>query len=223
MSVDGIVYLSESGTHKVTTTNIFSDMCRLLPENKAKELDDLYKNPKVSTEAKMMPLLEAFPGARVILLLDSIENFIDPQTRKIKDTELDETLCAILNMPQHAVKVIVTTRIAPEELALMHPERQKPLDLDKGLESPYAENILREMDADGKVGLKNAPDKLLSQARERTQGNPRALEALFATFRLTAILHLQRSLLILRRSCQIMWSMCSWAKHSAVLIIPHKT
>jgi hypothetical protein len=30
------------------------------------------------------------------------------------------------------------------------------------------------------VGLKNAPDKLLSQARERTQGNPRALEALFA-------------------------------------------
>lgn len=36
------------------------------------------------------------------------------------------------------------------------------------------------MDADGKVGLKNAPDNLLSQARERTQGNPRALEHLFA-------------------------------------------
>jgi tetratricopeptide (TPR) repeat protein len=52
--------------------------------------------------------------------------------------------------------------------------------LDKGLEFPYAENILREMDVNGKLGLKNAPDRLLNEARERTQGNPRALEALFA-------------------------------------------
>jgi len=180
MSADGIVYLSAYGTHKVTVPNIFSDLCRLLPENKAKELDDIYKNPKASTEAKMMPLLEAFPTGRMILLLDNFESSIDAQTRKIKDAELDEALRAILNMPQHAVKVIVTTRIAPKDLALVHPERQKPLDLDKGLESPYAENILREMDADEKVGLKNAPDKLLIQAQERTQGNPRALEALFA-------------------------------------------
>jgi tetratricopeptide (TPR) repeat protein len=180
ISADGIVYLSESGSYKVNVPNIFADMCRLLPESKAKELDEIYKNPKISTEAKMMPLLEAFLHRCVILLLDNFENYIDPQTRKIKDTELDEAMRAILNMPQHAVKVIVTTRIAPKDLALVHPERQKPLDLDKGLESPYAENILREMDADGKVGLKNAPDRLLSQARERTQGNPRALEALFA-------------------------------------------
>ncbi len=177
---DGIVYLSDSGSHKVTVPNIFSDMCRLLPEAKAKELDDIYRNPKASIEAKMMPLLEAFPAGCVILLLDNFESSVDVQTRKIKDAELDEALRAILNMSQHAVKVIMTTRIAPKDLALVHPERQKPLDLDKGLESPYAENILREMDADGKVGLKNAPDKLLSQARERTQGNPRALEALFA-------------------------------------------
>ena len=36
------------------------------------------------------------------------------------------------------------------------------------------------MDADGKLGLKSAPDALLSLARERTRGFPRALEALFA-------------------------------------------
>ncbi len=180
MGVDGIVYLSEYGTHKVTVPNIFADMCRLLPDNKAKELDDIYKNPKASTEAKMIPLLEAFPSGRVILLLDNFENSIDLQTRNIKDTELDEALRAMLNLPQHAVKVIVTTRIAPKDLAFVHPERQMPLDLNKGLESPYAENILREMDEDGKFRLKNAPVKLLSEARDRTQGNPRALEHLFA-------------------------------------------
>jgi len=36
------------------------------------------------------------------------------------------------------------------------------------------------MDADGKAGLRNAPEPLLTQARERTRGNPRALEHLFA-------------------------------------------
>jgi len=36
------------------------------------------------------------------------------------------------------------------------------------------------MDADGRLGLKNANDDLLNRARERTRGYPRALEALFA-------------------------------------------
>ncbi len=35
------------------------------------------------------------------------------------------------------------------------------------------------MDADGKVGLRDAPEALLTQARERTRGYPRALEHLF--------------------------------------------
>ena len=47
------------------------------------------------------------------------------------------------------------------------------LVLDGGLESPYAENILREMDADGKLGLKSAPAERLALARERTRGFPR--------------------------------------------------
>ena len=52
--------------------------------------------------------------------------------------------------------------------------------MDEGLPSPYAENILREMDLDGKVGLRSAPRTLLDEARQRTRGYPRALEALFA-------------------------------------------
>ena len=61
----------------------------------------------------------------------------------------------------------------------MEPGRQRRLDLDTGLEHPYAENVLRAMDADGKVGLKHAPAALLAKARERTLGYPRALEHLF--------------------------------------------
>jgi tetratricopeptide (TPR) repeat protein len=180
LSVDGIVYLSASGSRRVTAPNLFADLTKLLPDGDAQRLDALYKDPRITTEAKMCALLEAFPNGRVLSLLDNFEDVLDPATQNIRDAELDEALRALLMLPHHAVKVILTTRIAPRDLALVQPGRQTRLELDQGLESPYAENILREMDADGKVGLKFAPGDLLAEARERTLGYPRALEALFA-------------------------------------------
>ena len=180
MSIDGIIYLSETGTRKVTVPNLYADLSSLLPDDIAKRLDEVYRDPKTSTELKIQALMEAFPSGQVLMLLDNFENLIDPRTYNLTNTEMDEALKAIINLPPHGVKVIITTRVAPRDMALIHPQRQFRLDLEKGLESPYAENILREMDADGTVGLKDAPDELLNEARERTLGNPRALEALFA-------------------------------------------
>jgi tetratricopeptide (TPR) repeat protein len=116
----------------------------------------------------------------VILLLDNFETLIDPESLSLRDSELSDALNALLGGQHHAVKVVITTRIAPRDLAISEPGRQHHLSLDEGLESPYAENVLREMDADGRVGLKSAPDALLNKAREKTRGYPRALEALYA-------------------------------------------
>jgi tetratricopeptide (TPR) repeat protein len=180
MSIDGIIYLSETGTRKVTVPNLYADLCSLLPDDIAKRLEEVYRDPKTSTELKMQALMEAFPSGQVLLLLDNFENLIDPRTHNLTNTEMNKAFKAILDLPPHGVKVIITTRVAPRDMALIHPQRQFRLDMEKGLESPYAENILREMDADGTVGLKDAPDELLNEARERTLGNPQALEALFA-------------------------------------------
>jgi tetratricopeptide (TPR) repeat protein len=180
MSVDGIVYLSATGSRRVNFPNIFADLCKLLPDEVAQRLDALHKNPQAPTEAKMRMLLEAFPAGRTVLLLDNFEDLVDPETRKLRDSELDDALRALLNAPHHAVKAIVTTRLTPRDLLLTQPSRQRRRDIDEGLESPYAENILREMDADGKLGLKTGSDAILNEARERTRGYPRALEALFA-------------------------------------------
>ena len=62
----------------------------------------------------------------------------------------------------------------------MQPGAQTRLELDAGLESPHAEDILRAMDTDAKLGLRDAGADLLAKARVRTRGYPRALEALFA-------------------------------------------
>jgi tetratricopeptide (TPR) repeat protein len=180
LAVDGIVYLSATGSRRLNVPNLFADLCKLLPDDTAKALDTFYKNPQATTEAKMRALLEAFPNGRTVVLLDNFEDQLDATTRNINDAELDEALRALLDLPQHGVKVIVTTRVAPYDLALLQAARQRHLHLEEGLESPYAEKLLREMDTDGKFGLKTAPEDLLREARERTRGFPRALEALFA-------------------------------------------
>ena len=180
LSIDGIVYLGESGVHKVNFPHLFADLCRLLPDDTAKELDAVYKEARTGTGDKMRALLTAFPRGRVVVLLDNFESKLDPETRDMADAELDEALQALLDFQHHGVKVIITTRIAPRNLALAQPGRQYSLNLDQGLESPYAENILREMDKDGKLGLAEAPAGLLDLARRRTLGFPRALEALVA-------------------------------------------
>jgi len=181
MKADGIVYLSETGSHRVNFANVFADLSKLLPpsEETAERLEGIYKNPQTSTGDKMRALLDGFPSGRVILLLDNFESLFDPESQNPRDSELSEALNALLGGPHHAVKAIITTRIAPHDLAISEPGRQRHLRLDEGLESPYAENVLREIDADGRVGLKTASDAVLNKAREKTRGFPKALVAIY--------------------------------------------
>jgi tetratricopeptide (TPR) repeat protein len=178
--VEGIVYLSPVGAHPVSFPNLFEDVCRLLPDADAERLRQLYRDPQQSTRTLMLALLEAFPDGRSVVLLDNVEDIIDAGTGAITDSALEEALHALLSAPEHGVRVVITTRVAPRELLLTQPATQRRLNLDEGLASPYAENILRAMDPDGSLGLRDAPEVLLTRARERTRGYPRALEALAA-------------------------------------------
>jgi hypothetical protein len=180
LSVDGIVYLSPKGLRQVTLPHLYADLCKLLPPKPGEFLDAVYRNPQATAGAKMQAVLEAMPHGRTVVLLDNFEEVVDSETGKLYDRELEEALRALLELPAHGVKVIITTRVAPRALLLTQPGRQSLLTLDEGLESPYAENILRAMDADRKLGLRDAPQALLATARWRTRGYPRALEALYA-------------------------------------------
>ncbi len=180
MKVKGIIYLSGNGNHRATFTNIFNDLCKLLPDNLAQELDSVYRNVMASTESKMHALLEKFRDGRVVLFLDNFEPLVNAETQKVIDTELEEALRTLICGPHHTVNVLITTRIAPRELNLCEPGRQRIISLDEGLETPYAENILREMDGDGLLGLKDASAEELKLVQIKTRGFPRALEAFFA-------------------------------------------
>jgi len=184
LPVDGIVYLSTgAGPYRVSGPTLFAGLSKLLPADAATAFDAIYRDARTSTADKMRALLGHFANGRVIVLLDNFEDVVAPESRTLTDADVDEALRALLAAPSHAVKVLITTRARPGDLVLECPERQRVYDLDTGLESPYAENILRAMDDDGALGLKDAPDATLSEARELTRGFPRALEALVAILR----------------------------------------
>lgn len=180
LDVDGIVYLSPAGAHPVSWANLFADLCRVLPEETAERLLERYRDPLETPSRLMLSLLEAVGGDRVLVLLDNFEDLLDRETSEIDDPALREALYTVLTAPVHGVKLIVTSREVPRPLLLTEPARQRRIDLARGLESPYAEDVLRAMDADGSLGVRDAPDALLALARERTRGFPRALEALVA-------------------------------------------
>jgi tetratricopeptide (TPR) repeat protein len=88
----------------------------------------------------------------------------------------------MLEAPPHGLKFILTTRVAPQALLRVQPGLQDSLELDQGLKSPYAENVLKAMDTSGTLGF-NAPDAPLAEIREATRGFPRALEAVVGILR----------------------------------------
>ena len=181
ITVGGIVYLSSNGTHQVEYPTLVADLLRLLPADAAQRLQRLYQDPQHAPREMMLALLEAFPaGEPVVVLLDNLESVMDAERETLTEQALHQALSAVLCAPAHAVTVIATTRVMPAALVKVEPAAQRQLRLDKGLGSPDAETVLRELDDDGHLGLRGAPDELLDGLRRHTRGFPRALEAVKA-------------------------------------------
>ncbi len=179
LQVNGIIYLRETGGHEISFSTLYNNLTQLLPSQKAAEADAILKTAKQSTESKMYNLLNLFDEGHYVILLDNFDELVDVETQSIRNVDLDIALHTLLTHPSHSIKIIITTRNAPHNLNVFQPGRQQIKHLDQGLPSPYAENLLRELDSNGDLGLKSAPIDLLNQAREITLGYPRALEALF--------------------------------------------
>ena len=181
VTVGGIVYLSRNGVHKVEYPTLVADLLRLLPAEEAGRLERLYQNPQHRPAEMMLALLEAFPaGEPVVVLLDNLESVMDTERETLAEPALHEALSAVLTGPAHAITMIATTRVTPTALLGVEPARQRQLRLTEGLGAPDARIVLRELDDDGRLGLRDAPDDLLDGLCRHTRGNPRALEAVKA-------------------------------------------
>jgi hypothetical protein len=129
---------------------------------------------------KVRALVNSFTGDPTVLLLDNFEDTVSSDSRSIRDTELATCLQSIVGAGFHSLKVIITTRITPVDFAEVPPAQHVVISLDEGLESPFAERVLKELDSDGHVGLRDASDATLARVKACTRGFPRALEAFYS-------------------------------------------
>ena len=181
ISVAGIVYLSSNGVHKVEYPTLVADLLRLLPAQETQRLQRIYQDPHHTPAEMMLAVLEAFPaGEPVVVLLDNLESVMDAERETLTEQALHQALSAVLTAPAHAVTVIATTRVIPAALLKSSRAAQRQLRLEEGLGSPDAQTVLRELDDDGRLGLRDASDELLDDLRQLTRGFPRALEAVKA-------------------------------------------
>ncbi len=180
LTVDGIVYLSAARSfHRTNVPDLYAGLTQLLPDETVKQLESVYKNPQSTTRATMEALVQAFPRGRTVVLLDNFEDMLAVETGAIKDAELDEALRALLELPPHGLKIIITTRVAPGELSAGATGPAAAPRPRRGTGVPVCRKHPQGHGRDGKVGLQDAPEALLAKARERTLGYPRALELLF--------------------------------------------
>jgi tetratricopeptide (TPR) repeat protein len=181
--IDGVVYMTTKGTRRLNAANLFADLARLLPETRREAQERVLRNPLASISSKFDALLAEFTTRRVVVLLDNFEDVLDAKTRKVTDDDLRGAILAMLDAPPHAIKIIITSRVMAADVSVVQPGLQEWIFLDDGLESPYAENVLRGMDEDGTLGLRDADANLLKAVQVRTRGFPRALEAIVGILR----------------------------------------
>jgi tetratricopeptide (TPR) repeat protein len=177
----GAVYLDGKRAGLLNFPSLFEQLTKPLPDPTRQRLQAVFADEHGSVGDKMRSLLAELIADPIVVLLDNFEDAIDFTCREIRDAELAEALQTIVQEEQHGLKLIMTTRVAPTDLMLIEPGRCVRLDLDAGLESPYAEQVLLDMDVGGKLGLRALDPAVLHRAVGRACGYPRALEALFMT------------------------------------------
>jgi tetratricopeptide (TPR) repeat protein len=126
---------------------------------------------------QLLSILSELRRERVVVFIDEFELVVDSTTRGTKP-EAAALISLILRQVRSPLKLILTTVFEPNDLALFVPSLQDRIVVNP-LDSPHGENLLRQCDADGKVGLRDVSSELLTLACNFLDNSPRELEFLY--------------------------------------------
>jgi tetratricopeptide (TPR) repeat protein len=170
--IDGILYLSARSTG-LDLERIYADVGRMLGEPTASQLAARWAGD-APLAAKVEYLLETMRDGLYLILLDNLEDELEDGAIAEEGLGLFVERC--LTQPD-GVRLVVTSR---EEIRLagaaLHGARCIPLR--EGLPEDEAVALLRDLDPQGALGLRDAPEDDLRRATRLTRGIPRALEIL---------------------------------------------
>jgi tetratricopeptide (TPR) repeat protein len=173
LQVDGILYLSARSTG-LGLERIYADAGRMLGEPIAGMLSARWADGDMPLAAKIEYLLEAMQDGLYLILLDNLESAMAEDGTIEEGLRLFIERC--LTQPS-GVRLIVTSREQVRITAgALHNTRS--ISLREGLPEDEAAALLRDLDPQGTLGLRDAPEEDLRHAAQLTQSIPRALEIL---------------------------------------------
>jgi tetratricopeptide (TPR) repeat protein len=172
--IDGILYLSARSTG-LSLERIFADVGRMLGKPAASELVTHWKDKETSLAAKVAHLMKAMQAGTYLILLDNLEDYLG-EDGDITEEGLRLFVEGCLIQPG-GTRLLITTRNELRVTVTGLPSMRR-IAIHEGLPEDHAIALLREMDPQGMLGIRDSPEEDLRRAFELTQGVPRALEIL---------------------------------------------
>ncbi|MBZ0285454.1 MAG: tetratricopeptide repeat protein [Anaerolineae bacterium] len=172
--VHGVVYLSTRVGLGIGFEQIYTASAKMLGGETETALEQAWKQHQTDLNARIQTLIDHYGQHKCIILLDNLEDLLDAEGH-LTDAELKAFVDAFLRQ-QHGARLLITSR---EPLNPANDARrfEKVVPLDEGLPEHDSVELLKALDADGDMGLKDADENLLKTIAAKTHGYPRALEA----------------------------------------------
>lgn len=181
-SFEGIVYVPLGDIFYRNLDQIVELISRTLDYEVATELKEFWKQGGASR------LVELFRGPlkryRCLILLDNLESVMDENNRILPEyTALTQFIEAFLEYDHSSLMIITCRRMfsLSYDTEIASKNRRVQISLDKGLPENFALSLLRQLDCDGKLGIRDATDEVLGNIVRRCQCIPRTLETLVGT------------------------------------------
>jgi len=167
----GLLYLSARSTG-LSLERIYADVGRMLGEPAAGRLATFWAGD-APLPAKVERLLESLQGGEFVILLDNLEDCLT-ESGEIAEEGLRLFVEACIRQPGGAWLIATSREQVKTPPAALANTRHLPLR--DGLPEKEAIALLRELDPQGNLGLRDAPEQDLCRAAQLTRGIPRALE-----------------------------------------------
>lgn len=173
LEADGIIYLS-TRTKGITLERIFLDCAEMLGGEDEKILRQIWTS-SLDLDERINQLLMRLRDGLYIILLDNMEDLLNNE-HKLQDDELLTFFKLSLQTPNNA-KLLLTTREA-----IQFPDIAARFDnhvlMRDGLPEDDAIEVLRDLDPNNKLGIRDADEVLLREVARKVRGVPRALEVI---------------------------------------------
>jgi hypothetical protein len=171
LPVKGMLYLRAQDTG-LGLESIYTGVRVMLEQSAANLLAARWASRQISLAVRIESLLEVTQDGLYLILLDNLEDYLG-QDGAIEDEGLRLFVEHCLVQPS-GLKLIATSR---EEIRLPPAALRNVRRISlHGLPQDEAVALLRDLDAQGMAGLRNAPPDELRRATQLARGVPRSLE-----------------------------------------------